>query len=195
MSPGPKGDPDEGLFSGLLLIYALSVIRPTPVDDKWISGQVLVREILGTGSRSDYDLVDENGRVRVDRAVDPTSPGQLGLSNFNHIKWLIRGILEERGVISRSIPRARPTTTRISTAKPSACIESRATSAARIESTARRSTALRLRHVHHLQRGHCRRIEIARPVPHRLVSRPGRILDPLHALTHIRSYTSSQFAG
>ena len=78
MSPGPKGDPDEGLFSGLLLIYALSVIRPTPVDDKWISGQVLVREILGTGSRSDYDLVDENGRVRVDRAVDPTSPGQLG---------------------------------------------------------------------------------------------------------------------
>jgi len=79
MSPGPKGDPDEGLFSGLLLIYALSGNPANPSGRQvGFPDKYLFVRYWGTGSRSDYDLVDENGRVRVDRAVDPTSPGQLG---------------------------------------------------------------------------------------------------------------------
>jgi hypothetical protein len=53
----------------------------------------------GTGSPADYDLVDENGRVVVNRAVDPRSLGQSGYSNFNYVDWLVRGILEARDVI------------------------------------------------------------------------------------------------
>lgn len=53
----------------------------------------------GTGSPVDYDLVHEHGRVVVDPAVDPKSLGQSGYSNFNHIDWLVRDILQQRGVI------------------------------------------------------------------------------------------------
>jgi len=53
----------------------------------------------GTGSLADHDLVDENGRVVVDGSVDPATLGPCGYSNFNHIDWLVTGILEERGII------------------------------------------------------------------------------------------------
>jgi hypothetical protein len=52
-------------------------------------------------SPADYDLVDEDGRVVVDRVVDPSSLGQSGFSNFNYVAWLVRGILEARDVIPR----------------------------------------------------------------------------------------------
>jgi hypothetical protein len=50
-------------------------------------------------SPADYDLVDEDDRVVVDHVVDPRSLGQSGFSNFNYVDWLVRGILQARGVI------------------------------------------------------------------------------------------------
>ena len=56
----------------------------------------------GTGRASDYDLVDEHGNVVTDRSVDPQSLAQAGYGNFNLIDWLVRDILEGRGVIPRN---------------------------------------------------------------------------------------------
>ena len=46
---------------------------------------LFVRYRGGTGSSADYDLVDEDGRVVVDRVVDPRSLRQSAYSNFNNV--------------------------------------------------------------------------------------------------------------
>jgi hypothetical protein len=91
---GPRIVNNLGWVRGYWEIMASEPLRPEDIRDT----HLFVRY---RGSRSDYDLVDENGRVVVDRAVDPSSLGQCGYSNFNHTDWIVRGILEERGVIPR----------------------------------------------------------------------------------------------
>jgi hypothetical protein len=74
---------------------ASEALRPADIRKE----HLFVRHRGGVGSPADYDLVDEDGRVVVDRVVDPRSLRQSAYSNFNNVDWLVRGILEERGVI------------------------------------------------------------------------------------------------
>jgi len=53
----------------------------------------------GTGSRSDYDIVDEQGQIVRGAKVQIDKLAQSGFGNFNLIDWQIRTILRERGVI------------------------------------------------------------------------------------------------
>lgn len=50
----------------------------------------------------DYDIVDESGRPVKDRVpwkkIDPQKLSQSGFSNFNHVDWQIRQILQQRGL-------------------------------------------------------------------------------------------------
>ena len=76
---------------------ASEALRPTDIRKE----HLFVRYRGGTGSSADYDLVDEDGRLVVDRVVDSRSLRNSGYSNFNHVDWLVRGIIEVRGVIPR----------------------------------------------------------------------------------------------
>jgi hypothetical protein len=53
----------------------------------------------GTGSRSDYDIVDEQGQIVRGAKVQIEKLAQSGFGNFNLIDWQIRTILRERGLI------------------------------------------------------------------------------------------------
>ena len=57
----------------------------------------------GTGSTDDYVIVDERGEtVRTwlsRKRDDPRKLSQSGISNFNHVDWLIMETLQQRGVI------------------------------------------------------------------------------------------------
>jgi Immunity protein 26 len=91
---GPSVVNNLGWVRGYWEIMASPPLRPADIR----KGHVFIR-YRGTGSPADYDLVDEDGRVVVDPTIDPRSLSQSGYSNFNHIDWLVRGILQERGVI------------------------------------------------------------------------------------------------
>jgi len=93
---GPSVVNNLGWVRGYWEIMASEPLRPSDVRDI----HLFVR-YWGTGSPADYDLVDENGRVVVDHSLNPRSLGQSGYSNFNHIDWLVGGILQERGVIPK----------------------------------------------------------------------------------------------
>ncbi len=71
--------------------------RSVNLDD--VRERHLFASYHGTGSRADYDLVNENGDVVVDPRVDPASLGPAGFSNFNYIDKLVTHILKARGVI------------------------------------------------------------------------------------------------
>lgn len=77
-----------------------------------ISGPLSPRDFLpnhrfvryvGTGSTDDYVIVDEYGKPVRNRLFakrdDPKKLSQSGISNFNHVDWLIRQTLQQRGVI------------------------------------------------------------------------------------------------
>lgn len=91
---GPSIVNNLGWVRGYWEIMASQPLRPADIRQK----HVFLR-YRGTGSPVDYDLVDEDGREVIDPTVDPRSPSQSGYNNFNYIDWLIRGILQERGVI------------------------------------------------------------------------------------------------
>jgi hypothetical protein len=90
---GPSVVNNLGWVRGYWETMASQPPRPSDVREK----HVFVR-YRGTGP-ADYDLVGEDGRVVVNDAVDPRSLSQSGYSNFNHIDWLVRGILQARGII------------------------------------------------------------------------------------------------
>jgi hypothetical protein len=92
---GPSVVNDLGWVRGYWEIMASQPLRPSDVREK----HVFIRS-WGTGSPTDHDLVDEDGRVVVDPKVDPRSLSESGYSNFDHIDRLVRGILEERGLIA-----------------------------------------------------------------------------------------------
>lgn len=92
---GPCVVNNLGWVRGYWEIMASPPLRPSDVREK----HVFVR-YRGTGP-ADYDLVGEDGRVVVNEGADPRSLSQSGYSNFNHIDWLVRGILQERGIIPR----------------------------------------------------------------------------------------------
>jgi Immunity protein 26 len=91
---GPSVVNNLGWVRGYWEIMASPPLRPSDIREK----HMFIRS-WGTGSPADYDLVDEDGRVVVDLTVDPGALSESGYSNFNHIDWLVRGILEERGLI------------------------------------------------------------------------------------------------
>ncbi len=91
---GPSVVNNLGWVRGYWEIMASQSLGPADKQEE----HLFVR-YRGTGSPADYDLVDENGRVVVDRRVDPRTLGQSGYGNFNYVDWLVRGILEARGVI------------------------------------------------------------------------------------------------
>ena len=94
---GPSVVNNLGWVRGYWEIMASEALRPTDIRKE----HLFVRYRGGTGSSADYDLVDEDGRVVVDRVVDSRSLRNSGYSNFNHVDWLVRGMLEVRGVIPR----------------------------------------------------------------------------------------------
>jgi hypothetical protein len=91
---GPAIVNNLGWVRGYWEIMASEPLRPGDIRKKH-----LFVDYRGTGSKADYDLVDEDGRVVVDYEVDPQSLGQCGHSNFNYIDWLVRDILEARGIV------------------------------------------------------------------------------------------------
>lgn len=91
---GPAVVNNLGWVRGYWEIMASEPLRPGDIREK----PLFVR-YRGTGSPTDYDLVDEDGRVVTDAVADPGTLGQSGYSNFNHIDWLVRGILQDRSVI------------------------------------------------------------------------------------------------
>jgi hypothetical protein len=91
---GPSVVNNLGWVRGYWQIMASQPLRPADTREEH-----LFVSYRGTGSPADYDLVDEDGRVVAGRAVDPRSLGQSGYGNFNYVDWLIRGILQARGVI------------------------------------------------------------------------------------------------
>jgi hypothetical protein len=93
---GPCVVNNLGWVRGYWEIMASQPLLPSDVGEK----HVFVR-YRGTGSPADYDLVGEDGRVVVDDTVDPRCLGQSGYSNFNHIDWLVRGVLQARGIVPR----------------------------------------------------------------------------------------------
>jgi Immunity protein 26 len=93
---GPSVVNNLGWVRGYWEIMASEPLRPSDIREKH-----LFVSYRGTGSMTDYDLVDEGGRVVAHDAADPRTLGQSGCSNFNHIDWLVRGILEDRNVIPR----------------------------------------------------------------------------------------------
>jgi hypothetical protein len=102
-----------------LLLPSNLIIGPTLVNNLgWVRGywEIIASEPLraadkrdrhlfvryrGSGSRDDYQLIDESGHLVVDGSVDLSTLGQSGYGNFNSIDWMVRGVLEERGVIPR----------------------------------------------------------------------------------------------
>lgn len=91
---GPSVVNNLGWVRGYWEIMASQPLGP---DDT--QREHLFVEYRGTGSLADYNVVDENGLVVVDRAVDPLSLGQSGYSNFNYVDCLVRSILAARGAI------------------------------------------------------------------------------------------------
>jgi len=91
---GPSVVNNLGWVRGYWEIMASQPLGPADIRDE----HLFVR-YQGTGSLVDYDLVDKDGRVVVDRVVDPRSLGHAGYSNFNYVDWLVRCILESRNVI------------------------------------------------------------------------------------------------
>lgn len=91
---GPSVVNNLGWVRGYWEIMASQPLGPADTREEH-----LFVKYRGTGSPTDYDLVDENGRVVVDRGVDPRSLGQSGYGNFNYVDWLVRSVLEERDVI------------------------------------------------------------------------------------------------
>jgi hypothetical protein len=96
---GPSVVNNLGWVRGYWEIIASQPLRPIDVREK----HIFVR-YRGTGSPADYDLVNEDGRVVVDHAVDPRSLGQSGYGNFNYIDWLVRDILQARSSSPRPSP-------------------------------------------------------------------------------------------
>ena len=91
---GPAIVNNLGWIRGYWEIMASTTLLAGDIRD-----QHLFVRYHGTGSPNDYDLVDENGRIVVNRTVDPKSLSQSGYGNFNSIDWRVRGILEQRGII------------------------------------------------------------------------------------------------
>jgi Immunity protein 26 len=91
---GPLVVNNLGWARGYWEIMASQPLRLVDIRDR----HLFVR-YRGTGSPADYDLVDENAHVVVDAAIDSGSLSQSGYSNFNYIDWLVRGILQTRGLI------------------------------------------------------------------------------------------------
>ena len=89
---GPREVNNLGWVRGYWEIMASEPLQANDVRDK----HLFVRY---RGTPSDYDLVDEDGRIVDSAGVDPRSLGQCGYSNFNHIDWLVRNIPEDRGLI------------------------------------------------------------------------------------------------
>jgi len=95
---GPAIVNNLGWVRGYWEIMVSTTLLPSDIRD-----QHLFVRYHGTGSPTDYDLVDENGRTVVNRTVDPKSLSQSGYGNFNSIDWRIRGILEQRGIIPAKV--------------------------------------------------------------------------------------------
>ena len=93
------------------------MIGPVVVNNLgWVRGywQIIVSEPLrpedmlkkhlffkhhGTGSRDQYDIVDEEGCLVGGCKVNPRSLSQSGFGNFNSVDWTLKGILRSRGLI------------------------------------------------------------------------------------------------
>ena len=81
------------------------IVSSQPASEVEVLRRHLFVRYRGAGP-TNYEIVDENGRkVRCREFFKPVDPRGLmpaGFSNFNHIDWLVRGILKERGVIPGS---------------------------------------------------------------------------------------------
>lgn len=79
------------------------IMEREPLHQADVLKQHLFIRYAGTGSRDDFAVVDEQGAtVRawpVPNKIDTSKLSQSGFSNFNHVDWLVRGILGDRGVI------------------------------------------------------------------------------------------------
>jgi len=89
---GPSVVNNLGWVRGYWEIMASEPLRP---------GDVREKHVFVSHGRGHYELVDEDGRVVVTDTSDRRSLGQAGYGNFNYIDWLVRGVLEERGMIPR----------------------------------------------------------------------------------------------
>jgi len=75
------------------------IVASEPIRTDDVLERHLFVEFWGTGSTSDYDIVDEAGK-RVDKlGIDRTRLSQSGFGNFNSVDWNLRAILQGRNLI------------------------------------------------------------------------------------------------
>ena len=91
---GPSVVNNLGWARGYWEIVASEPVNPADILDH----HYFVR-YHGTGSRLDYDIIDENGRKVRSPKVQVSKLAQSGIGNFNFIDWQLRAILHERGLI------------------------------------------------------------------------------------------------
>lgn len=91
---GPSVVNDLGWARGYWEIIASERIKATDLLDH----HYFIR-YHGTGSTSDYDIVDEQGRKARTAEVQINKLAQSGFGNFNLIDWQLRKILRDRGLI------------------------------------------------------------------------------------------------
>ena len=75
------------------------IVASEPVKPADVLNQHLFIRYHGTGSKDDYDIVDERGRNVRSMNVQPGKLAQSAFGNFNSIDWQLRAILLERGLI------------------------------------------------------------------------------------------------
>ena len=92
---GPCVVNNLGFVRGYWEIMASEPLHAQDVRDK----HLFVRY---KGMPSYYDVVDEHGRVIDSMGADPKQLGQCAYNNFNNVDLLVRNILEDRGLITRS---------------------------------------------------------------------------------------------
>jgi hypothetical protein len=91
---GPSVVNNLGWTRGYWEIVASEPVRPADLLDH----HYFIR-YHGTGSRKDYDIVDEHGRTVRSALAQADRLAQSAFGNFNSIDWQIRAILRERGLL------------------------------------------------------------------------------------------------
>jgi hypothetical protein len=75
------------------------IIASEPVDPSDLLDHHYFIRYHGTGSISDYDIVDEEGHKVQSPKVQVSRLAQSGFGNFNFVDWQLKAILRERGLI------------------------------------------------------------------------------------------------
>ena len=91
---GPSVVNNLGWSRGYWEIVSSEALKPTDI----LANHFFIR-FHGTGSKHDFDIVDEQGREVRSPKLQATKLAQSGLGNFNSIDWQLREILHDRGLM------------------------------------------------------------------------------------------------